>query len=128
MGEHLGLTFSRIVSPAAFVTRSNCVLFRHRPGMQDLNLIPRSFTDFVNLDKLLNIHMLNFSFAQQRENASIFCPFPVFFFLLWGLLLLACMDGIEHHRLLFVVELTAPVTCIIKKNIEYLRDTETSEI
>lgn len=49
--------------------------------MQDLNLIPTSVTDFVNLFKLLNIHMLNFSFAQQRENASIFCPFPVKTFL-----------------------------------------------
>lgn len=64
--------------PAAFVIRKNYVLFRHRAGMKDLNLIPRSFTDFANLDKLLHIHVLNFSFARQRENA-IFSPFPVIF-------------------------------------------------
>lgn len=64
IGEHLSLTFRRIIPPAAFVNRKNRVPFRHGAGMQDLNLIPRSFTDFVNLDELLNIHVLNFSFAQ----------------------------------------------------------------
>lgn len=39
MGEHSGLTFRRIMSPAAFVIRRNYVLFRHRSGMKDLNLI-----------------------------------------------------------------------------------------
>lgn len=74
--------------PAAFVIRRNYVLFRHRAGMKDLNLIPRSFTDFANLDKLLHIHVLNFSFAWQRENASIFFSISSNFLLLWGLSLL----------------------------------------
>lgn len=84
--------------------------------MQDLNLIPTSVTDFVNLFKLLNIHMLNFSFAQQRENASIFCPFPVKTFL-FVVGTFSGLYGIEHHWLLFLVELAAPVIWIIRKNI-----------
>lgn len=45
-----------------------------------------------------------------------FVHFQFFLLLLRGLslLLLACMDGIEHHRLLFLVGLTAPVICIIR--------------
>lgn len=69
MGESLGLTSRRIIPPAASVNR-NC------PNAKS-ELIPGSITEFENLGKQLNIHGLNFSFAQQRENASIFCSFPV---------------------------------------------------
>lgn len=133
MGECLGLTFRRIMALAAFGNRRICVPFRQGAGMQDLNLICGSFTDFVNLDMLLNIHVLNFSFVQQRENGYIFCPLPVilfFFFVVVGgsVLLLACMDGIKHHRLLFLVGLTAPVIYVVRKNTLYHRDTETSGV
>lgn len=77
--------------------------------------IPRSVTEFVgkqlNLGKQLFIHGHNFSFAQQRENASIFCPFPVKTFFVVGTV--SCLYGIKHHQLL-LVELTAPVVCIIR--------------
>lgn len=53
-------------------------------------LISGSITEFVNLGKQFNIHGLNFSFAQQRENASIFCSFPVKTYFVVGTLLLIC--------------------------------------
>lgn len=53
---------------------------------------------------------LNFSFAQQRENASIFCSFAVKTFVVGTL---SCLYGIKYHQLL-LVELTAPVMCIIR--------------
>lgn len=37
-------------------------------------------------------------------------------------------DDIEHHRLLFLVGLAVPVICIIKRNIQYHRDIETSGV